>query len=138
MKRRRGTQPDRLAIAKALFLTASSMEDEGNIRRATKLYSRAARLGHAYSQNNLANLLDRQMKPAQEKKAVYWYKKAVKQGLELAAWNLAMHYRNIGNARWHRYWLRIAAKMGDEDAQNELKRLPAFKSKSKNRGQIPL
>lgn len=136
MKRTRGSQPDRLAVAKALFLTASSMEDEGNIRRAKNFYSRAARLGHAYSQNNLANLLDRQMKPAQEKKAVYWYKKAVKQGLELAAWNLAMHYKNIGNARWHRYWLRVAARMGDEDSRNELKRLLASTSESRTSKKI--
>lgn len=100
-----------------LWRRASALEDRGEIDLAVKLYTDAARLGEPIAQSNLANLLDDKVSPARPKEAVYWYKRALKAGHEPAAWNLAMHYRNAGKKRWYLYWLRVAAELGDEDAQ---------------------
>jgi TPR repeat protein len=106
--------------AHALYVRASHLEDLGESKRAINTYLQAAKLGHVYAQSNLATLLDDVVSPPRGKEAVYWYKKSVKGGNDTAAWNLAMHYRNLGKSRWYQFWLNVAARMGDEDARVEL------------------
>jgi TPR repeat protein len=104
-----------------LFDQASDLEDAGKIAAAVELYTASATLGNAIAQSNLGNLLDDAISPARPAEAVYWYKRAVKSGHITAAWNLAMHYRNLGQRRWHLHWLKTAAGMGDDDAAAELR-----------------
>jgi len=105
------------------FNKASDLEDHGMIGKAIRCYRIAARMGHVPAQNNLATLLDDKVKPSRPKEAVYWYKRAVRTGYATAAWNLAMHYRNLEMPRWYHHWLQVAARMGDDDAIEELRAL---------------
>jgi len=109
--------------AERLTLRASEFEDKDNLSMALRLYRRAAKLGHTPAQNNLANLLDDKVIPRRSTEAIYWYKRAVKSGDWVAARNLAVHYRNLGNGRWHVYWLGVAADMGDRESKSAYRRL---------------
>ena len=80
-------------------------------------------MGFEPAMNNLANLLDDYAEPRRPKEAVNWYKRSLRRGHSVAAINLAMHYRNSGNRRWQIYWLKVAEKMGDQDAETELRKL---------------
>jgi TPR repeat protein len=80
-------------------------------------------MGSVIAMSNLGNLLDDKVKPAKPKEAVYWYKRAAKCGYSAAAWNLAMHYRNLGRQRWYVHWLNVAANLGDDDARKQLRRM---------------
>lgn len=97
-------------------------EEGGRIGKAVNAYRKAAQRGDPIAQCNLANLLDDKVKPARPKDAVQWYKRAIRAGFHMAAFNLAVHYRNKGNARWTRHWFEVAAKMGDPDARAELRK----------------
>ena len=107
--------------ADRLWRNASALEDDGKIVEAIRLYRVAAKLGDSSSQNNLGNLLDDSVKSARKKEAVYWYKRAVASGSPSSAWNLAMHYRNLGKPRWQMHWLRVAAKLGEPDAPKAIR-----------------
>lgn len=53
--------------------------------------------------------------------AIYWYDQACIQGeSSAAAYNLALLYRRTGQERLAVKYLRRAAKLGDEDAQQEM------------------
>lgn len=103
-----------------VFSEAFHAQEEGNLDKAISLYKQASRMGFAPAQTNLGNIYDDVLDPAQPRKAVELYRKAVKLGSRAGASCLAAHYRNLGNNRWHFYWLRRAAEMGEEDAINEL------------------
>lgn len=47
----------------------------------------------------------------------YLLRKAARKGDRAAAWNLAVHYRRCGKEKEYRRWIRVAAEMGDIDAQ---------------------
>jgi TPR repeat protein len=101
-----------------LWALGSQLEDEGKLELAVEAYLTGAKLGDPLAQVNLANILDDKLnKPAE---AIYWYKRAVRFGYSTAALNLAAHYKNLGVRRWHIYWLKIAANMGDKWAVDEL------------------
>lgn len=48
--------------------------------------------------------------------------RASRQGDPAAAYNLAMSCFNRRNLRGYRYWLRVAARAGDEDAREQFRR----------------
>lgn len=106
-----------------IWWRGAECEEAGDVRGAIRLYTRAAKLGQPLAQSNLANLLDDKVKPSRAAEAVYWYKRAIKSGNENAAWNLAIHYRNRGSDRWYKYWLQIAANMGEKDAEELFRRI---------------
>ena len=99
-----------------LSCQASDLEDEGRIASAVSVYGRASHLDDVYAQSNLGNLLDDKLKPRRSAEAVYWYKRSVRGGNGNGAWNLAIHYRNEGRGASFRYWVRVAARMGNQDA----------------------
>jgi len=99
------------------------LEEAGRIHEAIRVYTAAARLGDEIAQNNLATLLDDRAIPRRPAEAVYWYKRAVRAGSAEAAWNLAMHYRNLGKRRWQIHWLRVAARLGEPDAPVALREM---------------
>ena len=119
--------------AKKWWSEGYAHEEGGRIAKAIIAYRRAARLGNADAHSNLANLLDDKVSPARPKEAVYWYKRGVRAGSYVAAFNVGVHYRNSGNARWSRYWFGIAVKMGDPDARSELKRTRRRNEATSNR-----
>lgn len=100
-----------------------ALEDEGKIGEAIEVYRIAVRMGSEEAMSNLGNLLDDKIVPPRPREAVYWYKRALKRGLPSAAWNLAMHYKILGKRRWYIYWLQVAAKLGDSDAVDALRKL---------------
>jgi TPR repeat protein len=99
---------------------AVKLEADGDFGSAVDQLRRAARLQSTYAQTTLATMLDDKVNPARREEAVYWYKRAVRAGDASAAWDLAMHYANLGRRRWYLYWLHVAAKMGEPDAQREI------------------
>ena len=108
-------------LAGSLWQRADRAWDRGQLREAERLFRRAAAMGHLPSMNSLATLLDDDLRRPQE--AIFWYKRAVLAGHDIAAWNLAMHYVPLGQKRWYRYWMKRAAAMGNEDAAVEAAKL---------------
>jgi TPR repeat protein len=106
-----------------MFLMGSDLEDQKDFRGAIHAYRKAAKDGDLPSQLNLGNLLDDKIKPARRKEAVSWYKRAIRKGYWPAASSLAIHYRNLGQPRWHLHWLKVAAKLGDTDAPSDIRKL---------------
>lgn len=90
---------------------------------AIDAYEGAAVLKNLDAIINLANILDDYAIPKNPQRAVKLYKVAVKMGYDVAAYNLAIHYRNVGFRRWYIYWLRVAAEMNNSDALKEIRNL---------------
>jgi TPR repeat protein len=103
-----------------LWRRGVELEDKGEVDAAICIYLEAANMGHPLAQSNLGNMLDDKVYPPRPKEAVYWYKRAVRAGLSVAALNLAVHYKNLGQRRWYIYWLKAASEMGNTDARAEL------------------
>lgn len=127
------TKAERHLESTRLFQEASALEDQGKTKEAIKIYTASARLGNDAAQSNLGNLLDDKVRPPRRAQARYWYKRAVRAGSYVAAWNLAMHYKTRKIARWHMHWLQTAAAMGDPDAKAELKKFNAARPKTLQR-----
>jgi TPR repeat protein len=103
-----------------LLWEAEALETAGDIAGAIEKLRIAAKRGDAAAQMNLGNLLDDKANPRRPDQAVYWYKRALQGGKKEAAHNLAMHYKNVGKRRWHLHWLRVAARLEVEGAEEEL------------------
>jgi TPR repeat protein len=103
--------------ADKLYLEAWEREDEGEPGLAIALFARAALLGHVDAMTNLANLYADRVSPPKLDAAVALYKRAIELGSAMAAWNLAMHYQIYDDLEMRNHWIRIAAEMGDGDAQ---------------------
>lgn len=109
---------ERADFADALWREGCEFEDAGKLDAAIVVYRRGAELGSEHAQNNLGTLLADYA--GQPKEAVYWYKRAVRQGSSVAAANLAVHYKTLNQRRWHMHWLTVAADLGDEECADEL------------------
>lgn len=103
-----------------LWAEANAAEEAGRLVEAEALYTVAAELGYDLAMNSLAILLEDILQPPRPAEAVYWLKRAVDAGSDMAAWNLAMRQRLAGRRRWYIHWLTIAARMGHEDATRAL------------------
>ena len=99
-----------------LWQEAHDAEAAGRLMEAEALFTVAAELGYDLAMNSLAVLLEDVIHPPRAAEAVYWLKRAVDLGSDMAAWNLAMRQRQAGNRRWYIHWLRKAEIMGCEDA----------------------
>ncbi|TXC73383.1 hypothetical protein FSZ31_01075 [Sphingorhabdus soli] len=89
--------------ALGLFAKACEAEENGNIYKAIEIYQILSRPGFTPAVINLGNLYDDKLSPPNPNMAVALYKKAVKLGDAVAAYSLAIHYRNFGSKRWSRY-----------------------------------
>jgi len=88
------------------------LEEDGDFEQAFNAYLRAAKLGNKEAQVNLANLYDDGKGCIQDtRKAIFWYKKAVKLGCPQAANNIGVVYRRWGKKQWADYWFRRADEM---------------------------
>lgn len=117
-----------------VFSEAFYAQEAGDLDKAISLYKQASRRGFAPAKTNLGNIYDDVLEPPQPRKAVELYRRAVKLGSRAGASCLAAHYRNLGNDRWYRYWLRRAAEMGEEDALNEVARLADARPRRRGKG----
>lgn len=105
------------------WLRGYDCDEQGDFERAVTFYRQSAAKKYRSAYVNLGNLLDKSDNPLRQKEAVYWYKRAFREGAKAGAWNLAMHYRNRGVRRWYLHWLSRAAEMGEEDAIKALKQM---------------
>ena len=103
-----------------LWAEANAAEEEGRLLEAEALYTVAAELGYHLAMNSLAVLLEDVIHPPRAAEAVYWLRRAVDAGSDMAAWNLAMRQRLAGRRRWYIHWLTIAEQMGHEEATQAL------------------
>jgi TPR repeat protein len=109
------------------YKTAFQLAQDGKVEEAIAVYRLWAKRGSTIAQNALAALLDDQLVPPRHKEAVYWFRRAVNQGSTIAAWNLAMHYKNRDKDRWYLFWLGKAAALGDDEAEETLEIERAFR-----------
>lgn len=105
----------RRATAERLHVEATELEAVGRTEEALALYRRAARLGDTGAQTNLGVMLT-DLGGEHHAEGMRWYRRAAARGDRCGAWNAAVQYRIAGDRRWYLYWLREAARLGDEDA----------------------
>lgn len=95
--------------------------EEGKLREAFLAFYRAAKSGNPQAQVNLANLYDAgEGVERDQKRAAYWYKRAITKGVAEATYNLAISYRQQGKSKWALFWFKRAAEIGDEDVKLEI------------------
>lgn len=96
----------------------------GQLQRALHLFQLGATAGVAACQLDLGYFHDAGIgTPADQAKALYWYRLACRQGDAVAACNIALIYRGKGHRRLMVEWYRRAAALGDGEAAVELARL---------------
>jgi TPR repeat protein len=106
------------------FEKAYNLEESGALQEAKLAYHFAVRLGSPHAQINLGHLYDNgDFGSRDRKRAISLYKRALFHGFPEAANSLAQLYRIENNRRWYHFWLARAARMGDEDAQNDCRLL---------------
>jgi TPR repeat protein len=121
------TRGTREALGDRKWREGCALEDAGKIAEAVRAYRVGAKAGDVAAQVNLANLLDDHVKPPRRAEAVHWYKRAIRWGDSSAAYNLAIHYKNLSKPRWYRHWLKVSAQMGDVDSARELRKVERAK-----------
>lgn len=108
----------------SLFLAAERFESTRQLRRAFQCLSEAANLGHASSQLNLGNYFASGIGVRKNlSKAAYWYKRAYRNGNEMAARNLALDKLAVGDTRSAIRWLRKGIEMKDGSSYVVLARI---------------
>src|SRR5215468_3200373 len=113
-----------MATSEDLFVQANKEHESGRVKKAYKLFVRAAREGHPYAQNSVGYFLDNGIGVAQnKKKAIHWYRKAARKGDICAIANLGTVYRDLGNLRRAAFWFKRALAAGDGDAALELAKI---------------
>jgi TPR repeat protein len=105
----------------ALFRVAHAAEEAGNYELARQSWERAASLGCADCLTRLAYMFDVGIGVGMDKShAMHLYKKAWRQGSQVAANNIAILYRERRQRRLMFQWFLRAANAGDGDALVEL------------------
>lgn len=104
-----------------LFRKACAAWDKGKLEQAFKLFSKAAELGDKSSQSNLGYFYDTGLYvPQNTQQALYWNRKAYRQGDLAAASNIATVYRDAGDGQRMVWWYKRAATLGDTAALFEI------------------
>jgi TPR repeat protein len=108
------------------FSKASGLLERGRIAEAFRLFLTAAKAGDSSAQLNVGYLYDTGQGVSQSRvQAMYWYRKAVRQGEAAAANNIGTLYRDEGRLRLAIRWFANAASLGDGDALLEMAKLYA-------------
>lgn len=111
----------RMKLTDDLFLRASKLEDSGNMRAAFRLCLEGAKAGDTSCQVNLGNLYDAGEGVKRDRAAaMYWYKRAYRQGDASAANNIAVMWRNEDRPKRALDWFRKAVELGNEGANLEI------------------
>ena len=84
----------------------------------------AARAGDTGAQVNVGYSYDvGQGAPRSRTKALYWYRRALRNGVAYAATNIGTVYRDEGRPKLAERWFQKAASLGDDDAWLDLAKL---------------
>jgi uncharacterized protein len=106
-----------------IFELASAAWDCGDIALAFDLFTVGAKHGDTSSKSNLGYFYDVGLfVPKNRSKALYWYRKAYRDGSCSAASNISTVYRDTKDYGRMIWWLRRAISMGDGDALLDLGR----------------
>ena len=104
-----------------LFIKADKEWDKGNLKIAFELFLEGAKAGHEPCQDNLGVFYECGLgTPKNSKKALYWYKRAIKTGSATGMSNIANYYFKRGSTDRAKFWYRKAIKAGDGDAALEM------------------
>jgi uncharacterized protein len=114
-----------LSAGELLHMEADLLDERGRFTEALPLLLKGAKGGHTSCQILLANYLSDGRKgiPVDQKRAIYWYKQAYKQGSSTGASNLALHYRKREDVDEAYRWYELAAKSGDNEAHLALAKI---------------
>lgn len=107
-----------------LFKQANEEWEKGRLRSAYRLFLAGAKAGDPGAQANLGYFFDIGigMKPSR-RRALYWYRRAFKQGYSAGATNIGTIYRDKGELRKALMWFQRAVKLGDADANLEIAKI---------------
>ena len=104
-----------------LFMRADKEADKGDFKSAFRLFLAAAKAGDSSCQVNLANLYDDGKGVRRNRSAaLYWYKRAYRRGVSIAAHNLGVMWRNEKKHSRALEWFRKAVRLGDDEANLEI------------------
>lgn len=108
----------------SLFDQADEAWDAGKPGEAFKLFMQSASEGDSSAYLNIGFFYDTGLAVRKnEKRALYWYKKAAKHGSCSAYSNIGTIYRDKKDFKRARFWFQKALKAGDGDAALELGKL---------------
>jgi TPR repeat protein len=110
-----------IPAADALLLKALKLADAGKHKAAFRLFLDGAQRGDPMAQVSVGVCFDSGEGVAKDlKQALYWYKRAWKNGAGTSAcMNLASLYAGLDNRRQAVHWWRKAVALGDGDAALE-------------------
>jgi TPR repeat protein len=115
------TKPSRELELEWLYSQAYQAKEEGKLRLAFRLCLEGAKAGHAASQLQLGGCYSAgtgvKKNPA---RALYWEKRAYRHGLDLAALNIGVGYRNADKPKQALAWFKRALKMGNTAARFDI------------------
>ena len=98
--------------------------DAGDLAAVHRLFKAAVRMGHARRVGELALSFDTDWAGRDLVQARHWYHRSLAVDRQyIAAHNLALLYRDLGHAKAHRRYLKLAFQRGDNDAALDLARL---------------
>ncbi|MEP7157298.1 MAG: tetratricopeptide repeat protein [Betaproteobacteria bacterium] len=118
----------------SIFDEANEVWEAGNAVRAFSLFNAAASAGEFLAFNSVGYFLDHGIGVAKDSvEALSWYKRAARSGDPCAYSNIGLSYRNAGNMRLAKAWLRKAMECGDGDAALELAKLYLSNPAKRNR-----
>jgi len=114
-----------LSACDLLYMEAGLLDERSRYTEALPLLLKGAKAGDTSCQILLGNYLSDGRKgiPVDERRAIYWYKRAYKQGCSIGASNLAMHYRKQGDVDEAYRWYELAVKSGDNEAHLALAKI---------------
>jgi TPR repeat protein len=114
-----------LSAGDLLYMQADLLDTRGRYAEALPLLLKGAKAGDTSCQILLGNYLSDGRKgiPIDRTRAIYWYKKAYKQGYSSAAFNLAMHYRKQGDLDEAYRWFEHSVQAGDKEANLALAKI---------------
>ena len=120
-KLRKSSRHSKLAQSDELFVLAARQEDKGNVRRAAQIYLAGARAGDSGCQLNLGNLYEAGSGVRCDRAAaLYWYKRAYKQGSASAAHNIGVMWRNEKKFAQALGWFKKAVATRDDESSLEI------------------
>ena len=112
-------------IMKNHFIKANSEWDAGNFYRAFRLFLAGAKAGDVSCQASLGYFYDNGIGVSKDPtKAFHWYLRACEEGQDpVAAHNLAILYREVGDLQNAKKYFMLAVELGDPDSLIELAEL---------------
>ncbi len=124
------------------WIRADKEWDRGHLRSAFRLMLEAAEMGESGAQVAVGYMYDNGIGTrCSRQKALYWYKRAYRRGLPVAAHNIGTVWRDIGNLRMALYWFERAIQMNggdDGEANFEIAKLYLGKAKNRRKAEILL